>query len=66
MSTLEMIHKEIAHCNIEMNKLYEETYKLNQTKNSIEMRLQECNRAIERFKLQLGGAHRAKEEMYHR
>ena len=64
MSTLEMIHTEIAYCNTEISKLYEETYKLNKDKISIDMRLQECNKGIERYKLQLGGARKAKEQMY--
>jgi len=61
---LQNIHTEIAYCNTEMSKLYEEKYKLHQDKISIDMRLQECNSAIERYKLQLVGARKAKEQMY--
>ena len=54
------------YCNTEMSKLFQEMYELNETKKPIDMRLRACERAIERYRLQLKGACEAKERMYSR
>jgi len=65
-STPQSIYTEIAYCNTEMSKLFQEMYELNENKKPIDMRLRACERAVERYRLQLKGACEAKERMYSR
>jgi len=63
-STPKSIYTEIAYCNTEMSKLFQEMYELNGNKKPNDMPLRACERAVQRYKLQLKGACEAKERMY--
>ena len=65
-SSAQSIHAEIAYCNKEMSKLFQEMYQLNEDKKPIDTRLLACERAVERYRQQLSGAREAKERMYSR
>jgi len=63
-STLQSVYTEIAYCNTEMSKVFQEMYELNENKKPLDLRLRACERAVERYRLQLKGACEAKERMY--